>query len=86
MKRVTTAAVAAAALSAVLLTGCADPCTNTEPMYYNTEDRRYHSENVGGPLVPDEDVKAGCAADQQGSEIDVDGKHKTKKSKPAKRK
>lgn len=84
MQRITIAAIAAAALGTVLLTGCADPCTNTEPMYYNTEDGRYHYNNVGGPLVPDEDVKAGCAADQQPGEVDVDiDGHKVKQKPPA---
>lgn len=59
------ATIAAIALTGTVLTSCADPCTNIEPMFFNTEDERYHYGTVDGPLVPDADVKAGCAADQQ---------------------
>lgn len=65
MGRTNITAVAAIALAGFLVTGCADPCTNIEPMFFNTEDERYHYRTVDGPLVPDADVKAGCAADQQ---------------------
>lgn len=91
MQRLAIVTVAAAALSVVLLTGCAEECPDTAPMYFNTEDGRYHYDNVGGPLVPDQDVKVGCGADQQGdTAIDVDiDKHRTAKpiktSKPTSR-
>lgn len=87
MQRLTVAAVAAAALSVVLLTGCAEDysCTSTDPVYFNTEDGRYHYHNVGGPIAPDEDVKHGCARDSDGVdaggvEVDIDA---PKKPKPA---
>jgi len=70
------AALAAAALAATLLTGCAQECPDGPPIFYNTEDGQYHFENVGGPLVPDQDVPAGCVAEQQDSSqqvhVDVD--------------
>lgn len=87
MQRLAIVTVAAAALSVVLLTGCAEECPDTAPMYFNTEDGRYHYDNVGGPLVPDQDVKVGCGADQQGDtttiDVDID---KPKKSKTRKAK
>lgn len=77
MQRITLTAVAAAALSAVLLTGCADkPCPDGQATYYNTEDGRYHYENVGGPLVPEGERNDGCASGQQEEAIDVDVKVK----------
>ena len=70
------AAFAAATLAATLLTGCAQECPDGPPIFYNTEDGQYHFENVGGPLVPDQDVPAGCVAEQQDSSqqvhVDVD--------------
>jgi len=84
MKRITATAVAAAALSAVLLTGCADPCDNAEPMHYNTQDQRYHYGSITGPLVPDSEVKAGCAADQQGLDVDTHKAPKRTKTKARK--
>lgn len=83
MQRTTVAAVLTAALTAALITGCADPCDNAEPMYYNTQDQSYHYGSISGPLVPDSEVKAGCAADQQGDDVDV---HKAPKAKTPTRK
>lgn len=92
MQRITVATVAAAALSVVLLTGCAEDytCKFDSPVYFNTEDGRYHYDNVGGPLVPDEEVENHCARDSDGVdaggvEVDIDAprKHKPATVKPA---
>ena len=82
MQRITVAGIAAVALSAVLLTGCAEECPNTQPMYFNSEDGHYHYENVGGPLVPDNEVRAGCGADQQGDDADGHRIKTPSKAKP----
>lgn len=60
MQRITAATIAAAALSAVLLTGCADKdsCDSDELVYYNVLQGNYHHGSVNGPLVTDADL--GC--------------------------